>query len=75
VGGVSIISGRMCEVAIPLKKFSNTIKKYCNIRNNPRFEEELWTSKVKISKCSNHSRIGKNTRERRSRIVDVAERK
>jgi hypothetical protein len=26
VGGVSIISDRMCDVAIPLQKTSNTIK-------------------------------------------------
>jgi len=32
VGGVSIISDRMCEVAIPLQKISNTIKKIYNIR-------------------------------------------
>jgi hypothetical protein len=32
VGGVSIISDRMCEVAIPLQKISNTIKKICNVR-------------------------------------------
>jgi hypothetical protein len=31
VGGVSIISDRMCEVAIPLQKISHTIKFFCNI--------------------------------------------
>jgi len=35
VGGVSIISDRMCEVAIPLQKFANTIKRNLHYYDNP----------------------------------------
>jgi hypothetical protein len=54
VGGGSIISDRMGEVAIPLQKISNTIKQNLQYLDNPQFEEEVRTSKVKLS------RVGKN---------------
>jgi hypothetical protein len=60
VGGVSIISDRMCEVAIPLQKISNTIKKICNITITNNLRKNSGLAKSKFQNASTTQDLEKN---------------